>query len=307
MAFGPVAYEFKADNAAGAWRVRHFNLAEPLSGVYHCTVDLIHTEADANLDDLLGSSASVVLTRVSGVERRLCGIIDRVRRTGGLHGHVLVEVEIVPALFALLQSTNARIFQSMKAPDILQKVLSDGLQPYQRSVKLDLQRTDYVQREYCVQYNEGDLHFVHRIMEEEGICYYFDHSGKTEEMVLVDTNDKFPKCDSATGAKIDLISADAGAPEHEVVHTLQSTKQLHATSVILHEYDWKQPTQAAHQEGHGQDSAQHERIVYDCDPRIVLDASGNDGATRKRVRQEELAALESGNSVTKKPPVSCVQ
>ncbi|MBN1960218.1 MAG: type VI secretion system tip protein VgrG [Deltaproteobacteria bacterium] len=291
MAFGPVSYEFTADNAPQQWRVRRFNFREKLSGIYHCHIDLVASELEADIDSLLGSSASITLARITGVERHVRGIIAKVRNAGALRGHVLVQIELVPALFALSQTSNSRIFQAMKAPDILEQVLSQALQPYQRSVKLDLQRSDYAEREYCVQYNEKDLDFVHRIMQEEGIYYYFDQSSEQEELVLTDSNDKLLECISVTGSSIDLIPADAGAPEKEVVQSFYAGTQLHSTSIILHEYDWKQPAQPAHHEASAQDNAQHDRIIYDSEPHICVSESGNDGAIRKQVRQEEFAAL----------------
>lgn len=92
---------------------------------------------------------------------------------------------VEPALAALRHRKDTRVFQHRSVPEILAAVLGDGLGVFGRSVTAELTRA-YAPREYTVQFEETDFDFAHRLMEEEGITYYFRHEGGPERMVLAD-------------------------------------------------------------------------------------------------------------------------
>ena len=78
-----------------------------------------------------------------------------------------------PKLWSLTRRADCRIFQNLTAPQIIQKVLDDdGLAG--DDFKLSLHEHLHA-RTYCVQYRETDFNFVSRLMEEEGIYYFFEH------------------------------------------------------------------------------------------------------------------------------------
>src|SRR5690606_4090218 len=118
--------------------------------------------------------------------------------------------------FMLTLRRNTRMFQEKTVPEILEEVLGEALGDYGRKAKLELEET-YPTREYCMQYQETDFDFVHRLMEEEGIHYSFDHSGDTEEMILRDKNSAFAAVESLTDT-IDFAPTNQQALDKEVVH-----------------------------------------------------------------------------------------
>src|SRR5260370_34637945 len=86
-------------------------------------------------------------------------------------------------LWFLKRTADCRIFQNKNVPDIIQKIFGDlGFQDF----KLRLYGT-FAPRDYCVQYRESDFNFVSRLMEEEGIYYYFSHDKKGHTLVIADT------------------------------------------------------------------------------------------------------------------------
>ena len=89
------------------------------------------------------------------------------------------EAVVVPKFWLWTERSQSRIFQQMTVPEILAQVL-DGL-----DVRQDLSGT-YPSRDYTVQYHETDFAFASRLMEDEGIFYYFVHSADKHEMVLTD-------------------------------------------------------------------------------------------------------------------------
>jgi type VI secretion system secreted protein VgrG len=78
-------------------------------------------------------------------------------------------IDLVPSLWTARLSQNSRIFQEMDVRAIIAAVLKD----YPDVKFEDKCKSSYPKREYCLQYRETDFDFISRLMEEEGIFYYF--------------------------------------------------------------------------------------------------------------------------------------
>jgi type VI secretion system VgrG family protein len=98
---------------------------------------------------------------------------------------VSYRASLTPKLWLLTKKVRSRIFQHVTVPDILNAVLT-GM-----DVTYELSAT-YFPRDYCVQYGESDFNFVSRLMEEEGIYYFFKHSDGSHQMVVTDLPGKHP-------------------------------------------------------------------------------------------------------------------
>ena len=90
---------------------------------------------------------------------------------------------IVPWFSFLNYATNCRIFQEKDVTQIISR--SSPLYGYSSFLRLELTQS-YTPRDYCVQYRETDAEFLSRLMESEGIYYYFEHSNGKHVMVLAD-------------------------------------------------------------------------------------------------------------------------
>ena len=170
--------------------------------------DLQFESEDANIDltSLLGSSMTVTLALQDGFERHFNGMVCEASQTGVATVDTLVyaqyAVTLVPRPWLLEQIVDCRIFTEMSVPDIIQKLLREaGYTDVKNSLT-----GDYAQRDYCVQYREDGLAFIHRLMEQEGIYYYFTHDSSKHTMVLADgvgahaAADAFKKVPFAPGA-----------------------------------------------------------------------------------------------------------
>jgi type VI secretion system secreted protein VgrG len=253
-------FESSAD-PGGNWRVVELHAREGLSELYTCTVDLANEHLGADVDELLGSSAEILMARDAGA-RRLCGIIHRVEHSGTRAGHLLARVHVVPALWALSQRRDNRIFQEKKVPEILEEVLTQGLRPFERSFRIELNR-EYLPREYCVQYRETDLDFLLRLMEEEGIVFFFDHSGEKEELVLVEENEQCPACEAVKGSPITVKGPEAATASDECLRHFDFSQQLHTTSVVVRDFNWTHPDYDLTREARGKDTLGRDREAYE--------------------------------------------
>ena len=159
---------------------------EEMGRLFEYQVDLLSAEGEIALDDILGKNVTITLAQPNDASRHFNGVVTRFSQ-GGMYGRYHRYLAVVrPWLWLLTRTTDCRIFQDMKVPDILKQVFEDE---GTHDVAFELTNT-YRKWTYCVQYRETDFNFVSRLMEEEGIYYYFRHSEGHNTLVLTDSSSK---------------------------------------------------------------------------------------------------------------------
>jgi type VI secretion system secreted protein VgrG len=200
------------------WSVKRINVSEELSGEYRATLSIENDDSSTDADELLGSSATLVIRRGDGTARPFSGIVRSVvseglDRTGRLHGRIVIE----PAFKCLDEGIEWNKFVNMTVPEILKTVLVDDLGRFRREVDLRLIREQekpssprrFAMREYTAQRAETRYAFVRRLCSEEGLAISYEQSGTAEKLIITDDNSKFPKLTDA--AILDVVSADDAA------------------------------------------------------------------------------------------------
>jgi type VI secretion system secreted protein VgrG len=137
-------------HGATRWTVRSFEVTEALSTVGDTVVTVVSDAEGADPYHALGRDGALVISR-RGVARRVAGVVSRVEHEGFEDGKVRARLTIVPALWALSQRRDSRIFEAMTVRDIVEDVLRRGLAPYRRAWRWSLQRA-LAPREHTVQY-----------------------------------------------------------------------------------------------------------------------------------------------------------
>ncbi len=159
---------------------------EAISELFGFELDLLaEKETRIPFDAILGQPVTIEMRLRDGGKRYFNGIVKRFYQGGRDETFLRYRAEVVPKLWLLTKKVRSRIFQHLTVPDILQQVLA-GL-----NVSYEFSAT-YYQRDYCVQYRESDFAFASRIMEEEGIFYFFKHSDGSHEMVVTNVTSKHP-------------------------------------------------------------------------------------------------------------------
>jgi type VI secretion system secreted protein VgrG len=155
--------------------------SEAISSLFHFELVLV-SEKNIAASDLVGQRLTFSFELAGGKQRHVNGFVSRFAQ-GDVDRRVAhYYAEVVPWLWFLTRTTDCRIFQRKNVPDIIQQIFKDlGFTDF----KLHLQGR-YEPREYCVQYRETDFNFVSRLMEEEGIFYYFEHTDRKHTLVLAD-------------------------------------------------------------------------------------------------------------------------
>jgi type VI secretion system secreted protein VgrG len=159
---------------------------EGLSRLFSFRLDLLaELKTDIAFDKLIGQPVGVRLDLLGGAKRFFHGICVRFSQGASDDAFTEYEMEIVPSLWLLSKRVQSRIFQQKSVPDILKEVLK-GL-----DVTWEIQGT-FQPRDYCVQYRESDYDFASRLMEEEGIYYFFKHAEGGHKMVVANTPKSHP-------------------------------------------------------------------------------------------------------------------
>ena len=296
-------------------QVRRVSIVEKLSDVYVGTVDLAGPPPVINTiyEELVGKSCKLKMERAVN-QRKLLGIIRRVEYQGRLHSalQIGIRVEIVPALWTLSQRINSRIFQSLTTIDIVKKVVEEGLKPYKRKVDVVSGiNGKYMTREYCVQHRETDLDFVMRLLQEEGISFYFDHTDKgpqaVETLVLVDHPAAFKYCGPLGPVEPPmpqlpvsvLGAADSVAPVQGLKRLSIST-QLRPNKIALSDYNWLSPNVAVTGQNKVSDPTQagSDREAFDSAPALTFAGKDKDNAAEqaelRKAGEESAAELGAG-------------
>ncbi len=175
------SYKYKEDELV----IRRAIITEKMGELTEIQVEMLSPDKTIKLEELLGKILTIHMAAAEGEERKFTGTIVRVERLALRDGFVHLLADLRPWFWMLQQTTNSRIFQNMTVDKIIEDVFKGhGFSDFQKKLS-----GTYEQREYCVQYRETDFDFVSRLMQEEGIYYFFDYAkanNKYETLVLCD-------------------------------------------------------------------------------------------------------------------------
>ncbi|EDM80009.1 Rhs element Vgr family protein [Plesiocystis pacifica SIR-1] len=248
------------------WEVERLRIHEGLNQCGEAVFDLRTQELQSSTRELLGARCELSLQRGDHPPQSLFGVVTRVEQLGLAKGARGVRVRVEPAVALARQRVHSRIFQGQSVLDIVREVLAPILDGYARAIDLDGLRRGAAPRDYCVQYRERDLEFVRRLLEEEGINWFFVHDPERgcEVLTLSDDNKLHPRVENVDGSDhIALRRADEGSPT-ESFGALEWREALTPTATLATAYDpgspgstlgegWAEP---------GTDARGHERRVY---------------------------------------------
>ena len=161
-----------------------FSGTESISKPYQFRLELLSANFNILPDDIVGKKVDITLLLSDNVTKRIINgyIFQFIAGAIQGNGYRAYYAELVPWLHLLQLHSDCRLFQNMDVKAVIEKVFnSHGYTDYEISTQ-----GNFRTREYCVQYRESDFSFVSRLMEEEGIFYYFKHEEGKHTLVLAD-------------------------------------------------------------------------------------------------------------------------
>jgi type VI secretion system secreted protein VgrG len=192
--------------------------------------------ADATIDGaaLLGTAVHVSVEQTSGPARHFHGIVRAFTLIGFDAQEAHYEVELVPRLWLLSLERGRRIFQGHTAIEIVTAYA-------QRAGMTIRNEAEFASpaREYCVQYDETALEFVHRLLEQEGISYHFEHTSADHTMVLSDAPGSFSQTDGAN--PLVFRSLSGATSFHDSLLRFESRARLVTQAFAARDYQMQTP------------------------------------------------------------------
>lgn len=164
--------------------LKNARVIEGLSTLTETTIEFLSSNDALDMQDMLGKTIHLGMKDQDDADRFFSGTCTSVEYVGLYQGLSHFVAEVRPFLWFLTRTQENRIFQEKTVVDIIQEVLEDY--GFWSDVEKKLSAT-YKKRVYCVQYRETDFDFLCRLMEEEGIYYFFVQDGKKLKMVLADS------------------------------------------------------------------------------------------------------------------------
>jgi type VI secretion system secreted protein VgrG len=216
--------------------VRSISVQEQLSRLFQIQAELCSEDGNIDFDQVVGRNATLRLDLPDRNKRYFNGLVGRLEQLGNQGTYASYRATIVPWLWFLTRTTDCRIFQDKTVPDILEEVFNrHGFSDY--SIKLS---SSYQAWDYCVQYRETDFNFVSRLMEREGIYYFFEHENDKHTLVLADSisaHNPFPGYAELRFHEVD----QAGAPGGEAVTEWTIGKEAQPVACALNDFDFEKP------------------------------------------------------------------
>ena len=239
-----------------------FTGQESISRLFNFHLDLIaENKTEVTFDNLLGQKITIRLDLSGRDKRYFNGICNRISQGERDEVFTTYRMEIVPQLWVLTKKAQSRIFQQMSVPDILKKVL-DGL-----DVAYEIQGT-FHPRDFCVQYRETDFNFASRLMEEEGMFYFFKHSDGSHKMVVANTTQSHT--DLPSNSKITHEDVEGGTREDDRVYDWEKVQELRSGKYTLWDHCFELPHKHLEAEANILDSVQAGKVSH------KLKVGGND-------------------------------
>ncbi|MBN2271775.1 MAG: type VI secretion system tip protein VgrG [Sedimentisphaerales bacterium] len=253
---------------------------EQLGRPFDFRLELVSEDHQIRFEDIIGQNVSIRLELSKNKTRYFNGYVSNFTQTPGRGRYAEYKATIVPWLWFLTRTSDCRIFQKMTVPNIIKQVFRDhGFSDFEDSLS-----GNYREWEYCVQYRETDFNFVSRLMEQEGIYYFFKHEDGKHTLVLADSASAHQPFEEYE--EVQYRPPDSAVSDDEVILTWRVSKKVLPGMYSLKDFDFKNTkkdlqTRAKVTRDHA--GADHEMYDYPGEY-----AEYADGENYARTRIEEL-------------------
>lgn len=255
---------------------------EELGRPFEYQLELLSENHEIPLKDLIGQNVTVRLEMPQQNRTRYFnGFVSRFAHVGARERFAVYHAEVRPWIWLLTRTSDCRIFQDLSVPDIIKTVFRDfGFTDFEESLS-----GQYDAMPYIVQYRETSFDFVTRLMEREGIYYYFKHENGKHKLMLADGQSSHTRVEDCKTVR--YFPRDDGTRRiEEHIYAWQVTQELRSGSVALNDYDFVRPrapmeTRAAIAREHA--LAQFELYDY---PGAYASTSVGERNARLRIEQE---------------------
>jgi type VI secretion system secreted protein VgrG len=222
--------------------LQSFSGTEGVSQLFQYHLEMLSTDDKIKPESLIGQTVSVGINLADGSVRSFHGIVKQFVQGQKDKSFSFYQAEVVPALWLLTQTTDCRVFPPKTIPEIIEQVFAElNFKDFRKALT-----GKYTRWDYCVQYRETDFNFLSRIMEQEGIYYFFEHepkkfgdtSPKKHILVLADG----PMTKACPGQpKVKFVPEVGAEVKEDSLRDFQLIQTLRPGKVTLRDYHFEKP------------------------------------------------------------------
>ena len=268
------------------------NAREAISTPFEMELVITAPLGEFDLAPHLGESVSVKVAEDEETVRYFNGYLAEATYLRESSDGIYYRLTLKSFLHFLDSRIGFRICQEMSVLDVVKEVFSDAkISNYEFRTS-----ESYEPYEYCVQYAESDFHFVSRLLENEGLYYFFEHGEAEHRLIICDRNSSHlqsdvdrvsfnPAGESSQSRKV----ANSGSLLHNLTRWVERVATTSHDTVSMRDFDFKKPAKPV--EGKSTNECQHPQDAnefYDYPGQFIDE---NRGSRLSRVRLEELRSL----------------
>ncbi|MFO1126863.1 MAG: type VI secretion system tip protein TssI/VgrG [Rhodospirillales bacterium] len=264
--------------------LRRLSAVDRMSRSFAFRLELVSENGEIRPEQVLGQRMGVRYELPAGGIRYFDGLTSQFCYLGGEGRYARYQARVDSWLWFLTRSTDCRIFQNKTVPQIVKQIFAE----YPIAEYEDRLTAAYPARTYCVQYRETDYDFVNRLLEQEGIYYFFTHTKNKHTLILADKDSAPERIPDYERVPFYPPEEDGGIRERDHVSAWLVRQEVRSGASVLRDFDFEKPR--ANLECRRQDArphAQADHELYDY-PGIYLES--DDGETYSRLRLEETQA-----------------
>ncbi|MEM8553173.1 MAG: type VI secretion system tip protein TssI/VgrG, partial [Pseudomonadota bacterium] len=261
-----------------------FDASEGLSEDFEFTINCVGKKDQVDFNGAVGENASVTI-HGKNASRTFNGVMVGADWIGESDSGKLYRLTLRPWFWLLTKTNNCRIFHDKTTREIIEEVLGEhSFADFQFKLS-----ESYPPRHYCVQYRESDHDFICRLMEEDGIYYYFEHSAGGHKMIMADS----PSAHSAVPGLEKIFFIDrlvSKRSDQESFYDLTSSRSFQTGKIALTDYDYEKPSAQMKTNAQGTASYANSSLeAFDFPGRYT---EPNDGERFANVRLEAQQAAD---------------
>jgi len=262
---------------------KSMHVSEHIGSLFTISLDLLSTDGNIDFEKIIGKNVSV-RDEIMGGTRYYNGYVSTFSQTGFDGEFFHYSAVLRPWLWFLTRTSDCRIFQNKSVPEIIMEIFKEaGFTDVKDNLSIQ-----YRKWEYCVQYRETDFNFVSRLMEQEGIYYYFKHEDGKHDLWLMEMNDAH----LAPGDKYDTVPyyppTNDATRERDHIYDWTITREVQPGAYALNEFDFKKPKSDLKNTTKAIFKRSTDFEIYDYPGEYV---ESKDGMEYTKVRMQELDTM----------------
>ena len=213
-----------------------FKGTEGLSRAYNFELMLVCEDSEVELKSMMGQHVLLEIELAEAGPRYLAGYLTRFASIGSDGGMARYTATLNPWFSMLKNRFDTRIFQGCTVEEVVTQVfaLCPAFSLHEFRLSKPLKKYTYI-----TQYRETDFNFVQRLLEEEGMFYYFEHTAEGHTMIICDDSSTLVPLPEQPQIRFHTASVTETA---DAITQWSGNRQLQSGKIAVQTFDYRQPT-----------------------------------------------------------------